>query len=265
LSANLIDKNNLKVQVFDTEQQSEIRTICPVDDVTAWIVYEADDNVILIDNVGKTLKKIHVDHQVLDLSLRRNGDLLITPWGGMTLCIMANNGKVNKWLNFSPSHVKGVHALQNNETLVTLQENANHRLLRISTSGQVIQKIEYDKDGSKLFHLPGKMTVFPNDNILVTCYSRIVAVDTKGNHLYTIKEFAGDKLSAYDVTCDEEGRVFITERVAGKLYVMNKDGGGVQTVLDSSNGLSKPNGVAAGTSRCLWLGNGNGKIFLVNY
>jgi len=98
---------------------------------------------------------------------------------------------------------------------------------------------------------------------------RVSCVNSEGLQIFTGSgEIQGNKVDKYDllfITHDQHNNLFITDANNHRVYVLNKGGTEVKCLLDSTQGIQFPVGIAVDNNGLLWVGCADGKIHVIEY
>ena len=112
-------------------------------------------------------------------------------------------------------------------------------MVRYSSTGTVLQEIQYDSQCQSLYQDAWYIAENINGDIIVTDYKKkVIAVDRIGIFRYS---YSG-KDSLFDpagVATDSGGHVFITDFYGDKIHVLDMDGGFLRYIIPEG-GIMRP-------------------------
>uniref|UniRef100_K1QUM6 Tripartite motif-containing protein 45 n=1 Tax=Magallana gigas TaxID=29159 RepID=K1QUM6_MAGGI len=115
----------------------------------------------------------------------------------------------------------GVTSAASGDILVGLRKDDQYKVVRYSSTGTVLQDIQYDSQGQPLYKDATHITENVNGDIIVTDWKEnaVIAVDSLGIFRYS---YSGVKYSA--VTTDSVGHVIVPDFLGNKIHMLNSDG-----------------------------------------
>jgi len=162
------------------------------------------------------------------------------------------------------------------EVMVCLQsstDSKDNKVVRLGRQGQIIQTIQNDRTGAPLYNNPWYVTsVTTGEDIVKDGGNRIVGVGREGQHVFTwAGEIQGRKLDIHSVshmtattTCLLQ-IYYCIHYNHNRVYVLGKDGSGAMCLLDSTQGIDWPYGIAGDDDWQLWVGCWGGNIHIIEY
>jgi len=190
---------------------------------------------------------------------------------------MSSDGKsTSTFSNLSPYYTMGLCVTHTMEVMVCLQssyKNSNdNKVVRLGREGEIIQIIQNDRTGAPMYNNLRRVTSVTTGEVIVTDMSdpdRIVGVDREGQHVFTWDgEIQGRELDGYSVRCithDSNNNLFVTDNKYNRVYVLGKDGSGAMCLLDRTQGIVSPRGIAVDDDGQLWVSFRDGDIYIIEY
>ncbi|XP_052697613.1 uncharacterized protein LOC128175811 [Crassostrea angulata] len=133
----------------------------------------------------------------------------------------------------------GVTSAASGDLLVCLRKDDQSKVVRYSSTGTVLQKIQYDSWGQPLYRWAVYITENVNGDIIVTDWEKkaVIAVDRLGIFRYS---YSGVTYST--VTTDSVGHVIITDLSWNKIHMLDRDGRFLRYIIPEG-GIKNPRGV----------------------
>ncbi|XP_052699605.1 uncharacterized protein LOC128177095 [Crassostrea angulata] len=230
---------------------SVIDTGFPADEEDKNRLYDmvvTDDNKVWMGGASYELK-------LFDLQGHLQHTVSITTYG-LYLCMY------NKQVVYSDHHQKAVKMISDTDTVVTmfttgdwepygitsaasgdllvcLQKDDQNKVVRYSSTGTVLQKIQYDSQCLPLYKQVVYITENVNGDIIVTDWENnaVIAVDRLGIFRYS---YSG--VSSSTVTTDSVGHVIVTDFDGNKIHLLDRDGRFLRYIIPDG-GIKDPRGV----------------------
>ena len=224
----------------------------------------ANHNCRLYDMAVTEDKKIWLGGHATELKLFDfKGNLhrtVTTTYVGMYICLY------NKQAVFSDPQDKAVKQIADDDTLVTmfktgdwvpfgitgsasgdllvcLNKDDESKVVRYSSTGTVLQEIQYDSQCQPLYQELFYIAENVNGDIIVTDYEKdkVIAVDRLGIFRYTYSGKDND-LNALSVATDSVGHVYVTDFEGDKIHMPERDGRFLRYIIPEG-GIKRPRDV----------------------
>ncbi|XP_078327085.1 uncharacterized protein LOC111126286 [Crassostrea virginica] len=116
----------------------------------------------------------------------------------------------------------GITGSASGDLLVCLCKDDQSKVVRYSSTGTVLQEIQYDSQCQPLYQLAWYIAENVNGDIIVTDYKmkKAIAVDRLGIFRYS---YSGRK-SASSLATDSVGHVYVTDFNGDKIHMLDRDG-----------------------------------------
>ncbi|XP_052697169.1 E3 ubiquitin-protein ligase TRIM36-like [Crassostrea angulata] len=234
---------------------SVIDTGFPADEETKNRLYDmavTDDNKVWMGGESRELK-------LFDLQGHLHRTVSIT-YRGIYLCMF------NKPVVYSEPLNKAVRMISNTDTVVTmfttrdwiplgvtsaasgdllvcLVKDDQNKVVRYSSTGTVLQEIQYDSQCQPLYKDATYITENVNGDIIVTDWVKkaVIAVDRLGIFRYTYSE-KDSNFKPSSVATDFVGHVIVTEFSRNKIHLLDRDGRFLRYIIPKG-GIKNPRGV----------------------
>lgn len=268
------------VQVLSSIKH-EVMLVSAVNAEQAWVAEQGDNTLQLISSTGKVLKTQQTDFEIFDFTITPSGSLYVTADDGKDVKLLnKDSNDFVKIIDTGPEstlrlYTYGVCISKNGEILVGLFRKGESKVVRFSTSGEILQTIQYHSDGkTHLFYHPMFLVenIVNGDICVNDFFSRLTVVDKFGNLRF---KYTGPKTDAKEKKCtfgyiqtDRLGNILICDNDASTVHILDQDGNFLQYLLTSKNGLEKPVGMSIDNSDNLWICHGdqsNKHIMIIKY
>ncbi|XP_052696874.1 uncharacterized protein LOC128175355 [Crassostrea angulata] len=137
----------------------------------------------------------------------------------------------------------GVTSTASGDLLVCLRKDDQSKVVRYSSTGTVLQEIQYDSQRQPLYKKAAYITENVNGDIIVTDWKKkaVIAVDRLGifRYLYSGKD---SEFFACSVATDSVGHVIVTGGVGKKISMLDRDGRFLRYIIPEG-GIKDPRGV----------------------
>nr|XP_022320416.1 uncharacterized protein LOC111122778 [Crassostrea virginica] len=111
------------------------------------------------------------------------------------------------------------------DLLVCLLKDDQSKVVRYSSTGTVLQEIQYDSQCQPLYQDAWYIAENVNGDIIVTDYKKIIviAVDRLGKFRYTYSKKEVDSFFC-SLATDSIGHVYVTDSIGDKIHMLDRDG-----------------------------------------
>ncbi|XP_052698680.1 uncharacterized protein LOC128176415 [Crassostrea angulata] len=139
--------------------------------------------------------------------------------------------------------LRGVTSAASGDLLVCLRKGDQNKVVRYSSSGTVLQVIQYDSQCQPLYKSAYYITENVNGDIIVTDWKKnaVIAVDGLGIFRYS---YSGNDSNffACSVATDSVGHVIVTGGIGKKISMLDRDGRFLRYIIPEG-GIKDPRGV----------------------
>lgn len=142
------------------------------------------------------------------------------------------NGGVITLFKTGDWYPRGVTSTSANDILVCLNKDDQFKVVRYSSTGIVLQEIQFDSQRRPLYNDATYVTENINDDIIVTDLMKkaVIAVDRQGILKYSYSVNDGNFFPC-SVTNDKSGNVIITDYRGEKLHFLDRDGKFIKCIV----------------------------------
>nr|XP_011429764.2 E3 ubiquitin-protein ligase TRIM36 [Crassostrea gigas] len=137
----------------------------------------------------------------------------------------------------------GVTSVTSGDLLVCLGKDDQNKVVRYSSTGTVLQEIQYDSQCQPLYKDAKYITENVNGDIIVTDWEKkaVIAVDRLGIFRYSYSE-KDSQFKPSSVATDSVGHVIVTEFPRNKIHMLDRDGRFLRYIIPEG-GINKPRAV----------------------
>jgi hypothetical protein len=119
----------------------------------------------------------------------------------------------------------GITSTASDDLLVCLRKDDQYKVVRYSSTGTILQEIQYDSQGQPLYEHPAYIAENVNGDVIVTDWMKraVIAVDRLGIFRFS---YSGrdDTFYATAVSTDPAGHVIVTDSRGNKIHMLDRDG-----------------------------------------
>eukprot|EP00105_Crassostrea_gigas_P013445 XP_011429764.1 PREDICTED: uncharacterized protein LOC105329957 [Crassostrea gigas] len=137
----------------------------------------------------------------------------------------------------------GITSAASGDLLVCLRKDDQYKVVRYSSTGTVLQEIQYDSQCQPLYKEATYITENVNGDIIVTDWEKddVIAVDRLGIFRYS---YSGKdrNFTALSVATDSVGHVIVTDDGGDKIHMLDRDGRFLRYIIPEG-GIRKPRAV----------------------
>nr|XP_034325703.1 uncharacterized protein LOC117689272 isoform X6 [Crassostrea gigas] len=133
----------------------------------------------------------------------------------------------------------GVTSAASGDLLVCLSIDDQSKVVRYSSTGTVLQEIQYDSQCQPLYKKTNYITENVNGDIIVTDWGKkaVIAVDRLGIFRYSYPD-----VTYATVTTDSIGHVIVTDYLGDKIHMLDRDGRFLRYIIPEG-GINRPRSV----------------------
>ena len=137
----------------------------------------------------------------------------------------------------------GITDSTSGDLLVCLRKDGQSKVIRYSSTGTVLQEIQYDSQCQPLYQDAWYIAENINGNIIVTDYKKhmVIVVDRLGMFLYSYSGKDSSFLPSVFAT-DSAGQIFVTDFTGDKIHMLDKDGHFISYIVPKE-GIKCPSAV----------------------
>jgi len=259
-------------RIIKTDNQGIVRKICPSADDTAWILYDKDSAVELIDNQGNQLERVDFGEVLSDVALSKSGTLFASLLKGQAI-YRKSSGRMSILASFKPHNTKGI--CTRNDTLLICVCGKNKKASEIhivsQNTGELIQKVGFSFTGERLYVTPGRLTSLPNGNLVVIDYKfddndvRVITLDVNALNVVTWRGENTELTGLFDITSDEHNNCFLTDCKKSDIYIIPKGKYTGERISVQGLEVKVPGAITVVRPGEIWIGDNSGLIHILKY
>uniref|UniRef100_K1QIG1 Uncharacterized protein n=1 Tax=Magallana gigas TaxID=29159 RepID=K1QIG1_MAGGI len=154
--------------------------------------------------------------------------------------LISDNNTVVTMLTTGDWDPYGVTSTASCDLLVCLRKDDQSKVVRYSSTGTVLQEIQYDSQCQPLYKQAMYITENVNGDIIVTDWKKnaVIAVDRLGIFRYSYTE-KDTKFDACSVATDSVGHVIVTDFHGNNIHMLDRDGRFLGYIIPEG-GINKP-------------------------
>jgi hypothetical protein len=172
-----------------------------------------------------------------------NKHVVYTAKGSNTVCRGSDDKTIQTMFTTGEWIPYGITSTASDDLLVCLRKDDQSKVVRYSSTGTVLQGIQYDSQGRPLYEEPAYIAENVNGDIITTDWKKraAIAVDRLGIFRFS---YSGrdDIFHATTVTTDPAGHVIVTDYPYEKIHMLDRDGRFLRYIIPDE-GIKKPRAV----------------------
>lgn len=267
--------------VYSLQTTGTIFSVCPVGNGTAWIGTGHTDKTIrngslyLVDVDGNTTMTLKTGYNPLSLTLTKSGNILFCSGFRCRLVDFNNSGKVTIF-NDKATYTRGVTTTRDDNVLVSYVNDG--KIIRMTSSGKILETIENDNKGHKLVDSPLSVKENANGDICILNGAPGKYLTAKGKELVCLSEGkikfkyygntttpASAKPAFSDISCDKKCNIFISDYHNDCVHMLDKDGKFLKFPGTKEDGIINPEGIAVDSRGNIMLCSQRNLVYIENY
>ncbi|XP_056015628.1 uncharacterized protein LOC125675254 [Ostrea edulis] len=224
------------------KNSNRLYNIAVMDDNKVWMG-GASAELKLFDFHGNLHDTVTITTHGMYLTVY-NKHVVYTAWGSNnTVYRVAADKTIQTMFTTGEWRPRGITSTASDDLLVCLRKDDQYKVVRYSSTGTVLQEIQYDSQGQPLYRDATCITENVNGDIIITDWKKnaVIAVDRLGIFLFS---YSGrDKpFFACAVTTDPAGHVIVTDLKGDKIHMLDRDGRFLGYIIPNL-GIKFPRGV----------------------
>jgi hypothetical protein len=146
-----------------------------------------------------------------------------------TVCKVADDKSIQTMFTTGNWEPLGITSTTSDDLLICLHKDDQSKVVRYSSTGKVLQEIQYDSRDlplhTPLYRDPVYIAENINGDIIVTDWreNSVIAVNSLGMYRFSYRPFRL-RLDACAVTTDCAGHVIVTDSSGNKIHMLDRDG-----------------------------------------
>ena len=263
--------SDVKVHVLNSipcaRSGHKVTSICQTSSNDAIVAYSTQKCLDYFDRNGRKLKTKKINFDVHDLTMNCDGDVFLTPNDGSHVYKLESRGNPIALYDAAPYRVFGLCALRDNTIAIALSKPDDGMLSIINERGKLLESIQSDNSGRKLFKKPYRICKSTNGDLVISDSSMktITGIDArkKPKFQYTGGPEAKNFLPI-GVACDVMSRFIVCNWKGNSVHLLSSSGDFLRLLLSSKENVTYPFAVSVDVLGRLWVGNKE-KVTLIKY
>ncbi|XP_021367333.1 uncharacterized protein LOC110459423 [Mizuhopecten yessoensis] len=252
-----------QISTFRLRQQSQITSICPINDTHTWMSVHGCTELIKVNKKGKVTESVNLDFAPWCLTLTNAEELLIT-CGSPLIHKLTKDRQVTGFADISPLKAWGISVSGSDEVFVTTY---TPEILVLNMSGERIRTILCEDDGMNIACLTtGNIVVTTGYNLFTSTEIIVIDKSDQITRRWNGEVDHGQKLgntSQSDIARDGYDRVFVPDDITGQVYVISDKQGKAKCLLDEKHGAKGSCTVCVDRCGHVWIGCLNGTVHVM--
>lgn len=265
------------LQNFKTKEKT-ITSICPLTDSNTLIHYMDVYKNYIININGKVQSKFTLDFLIRDMVLTKNG-IIATDVDNKIIHKLTKIGKQMQEISVALTLPYRLCMTRDGNILATMidkwsfevKDDSRRYVAKMTTSGEELRVYEYDNNGKRLFTLPASVGETSNEDICVVDKTqpdkgRLIVFDKTCKVKATYHgEPTRKKFIPRRVKCDDIGHIILTDKINNSVHLLDNNCQFIRYLLTDQQVTGDPWSLAIDPYGYLWLGCGNGQVYVVAY
>eukprot|EP00105_Crassostrea_gigas_P021094 XP_011440106.1 PREDICTED: uncharacterized protein LOC105337176 [Crassostrea gigas] len=221
----------------DEKYKSRLYDMAVIDDNKVWMGGESTE-LKLFDLQGHLHHTVNITELGMYLCMY-NKQVVYSDQSNKAVRMITDTDTVVTMFTTGDWKPRGVTSAASGDLLVCLIKYDKYKVVRYSSTGTVLQEIQYDSQCQPLYKHVAYITENVNGDIIVTDWDKkaVIAVDRLGIFRYS---YSGVTCST--VTTDSVGHVIVTDFQGNKIHMLDRDGRFLRYIIPDG-GINKPRGV----------------------
>ena len=178
------------------------------------------------------------------IAIHESGDIYVSCWSDNSIHVFDQAGQQRRTIGSSGSgdgQFRGPRGLFIMGDVMYVADCDNHRIQKLTTGGQFLQKFGQFRSGQGQFHKPFSVIVDQRDRMIVADHSnhRVVLLDEAGTWLSTIEDNDHPFKNPYGLALDHQGNIHVAAHGSNCIKVFTPEG----TYVRSYGDVKGPSGI----------------------
>ncbi|XP_033729923.1 uncharacterized protein LOC117319195 [Pecten maximus] len=251
-----------KLTTFQTPPNKSIVSVCPIDDIYAWISMYRYMDLFQVNKNGNVTETVKLDFAPWSLALTNVGLLMTRNDHSTLIHKLSEIRRVTTFADISPLKAYSISVSDTDEVFVSTDTTT---ILVLNMSGDKVRQLSYGQGGSRIASLTGGNVAVTTGG--VNC-KELNIINKSGQIIYTWsgKQASGQTLSRTSqnsIACDKYDRVFVPDLDTHQVYVISRNEKKAKCILNRKHGILHP--MAVGVDRCghVWIGCNDGTVHVI--
>jgi hypothetical protein len=204
------------------KHEDRLYAIVAVDDERVWMGGESEE-LKLFDFYGILYDTVPITTQGMYLTVH-NKHVVYTAPGSNIVCRVGENKGIEAMFTTAEWKPYGITSTASDDLLVCLRNGDQSKVVQYSSTGTVLQEIQYDSQGQPLYEDATYIAENVNGDIIVTDWKKkVVTAVTRSGIFRFLYSGKNKPFFACAVTTDSIGHVIVTDFL-DKIHVLDRDG-----------------------------------------
>ncbi|XP_022326079.1 uncharacterized protein LOC111126016 [Crassostrea virginica] len=205
------------------EYKTRLYDMAVIDDQKVWMGGQSRE-LKLFDLQGHLHRTVTITAQGMYISMY-NKQVVYSDMNNKTVKKISDDDTLVTMFKTGDWNPRGITGSASGDLLVCVRTDEQSKVVRYSSTGAVLQEIQYDSQGQPLYQRAWYIAENINGDIIVTDYKKdiVIAVDRLGIFRYTYSGRNND-LDACSIATDSVGHVYVTDFDGDKIHMLDRDG-----------------------------------------
>ena len=225
----------------DKEDNNRLYDMAVTDDEKVWMGGHSNE-LKLFDLQGNLQRTVNISDIGMYICMY-NKEVVFSDSNDKTVKKVSDDNKVETMFQTREWIIKGITGSSSGDLLVCLHKNDQCKVVRYSSTGTVLQEIQYDSQGQPLYQAIGYIAENVNGDIIVTDHKKVIAIAENVTGNIIVNDYKKEIVIAVDkrgifrysysgkdgsfcpsaIATDSIGHVFVTD-FYDKIHMLDKDG-----------------------------------------
>lgn len=207
----------------DKENGNRLYDLAITDDNKVWMGGNSKE-LKLFDLQGNLHRTVHITCMGLFLCVHNN-HVVYSDHAEQSVKMKTDSNAVVTMFKTRDWIPNGLTSTGSGDLLVCLQLDSHSKVVRYSSTGTVLQSIQYDSYGQRLYKSPKYIAENVNGDVIVTDWKKnaVIAVNKLGIYRYSFSWKEG-KSFVCSVATDLVGHVLVTDYLGIEIRILDRDG-----------------------------------------
>ncbi|XP_021355130.1 tripartite motif-containing protein 45-like, partial [Mizuhopecten yessoensis] len=245
-----------QISTFQDRKQTQINSICPIDDTHALVSKSRFNELIKVNKEGKVIESVKLDFNPWCLAVTNTEELLITGYDSSPLIHkLSKDRRVPRFADISPLQAQGISVSDSDEVFVTTNTTT---IQVLNMSGERIRQISCGSDGLSIVCLTTGNIAVTTGVFAIYCKEMVVINKTdQVIHKWSGELDNGQKLektTQCNIARDRYDRVFVPDYNTNQVYVLSENERKAKCLLDKRHRVTEPLSVCVDRCGHVWIG-----------
>ncbi|XP_065941508.1 tripartite motif-containing protein 2-like [Magallana gigas] len=208
---------------INDENENRLYDLAITDDNKVWMGGHSKE-LKLFDLQGNLHRTVRITCLGLFLCVHNN-NVVYSDNADKSVKMKSDSNAVETMFKTKEWNPNGLTSTGSGDLLVCLERDSYSKVVRYSSTGTVLQSIQYDSYGERLYKSPKYIAENVNGDVIVTDWKKnaVIAVNRLGIYRYSFSWKEG-KSFVCSVATDLVGHVLVTDFYATNIRILDRDG-----------------------------------------